>query len=586
MRGWALPAAALTVAVMTGGAAAAPAEPIAHSGRFDRPYHGFAPPTTVLHAGTPADVGLDPAPIADALDTIAGWTEPSGAQHPMYAGSVALLASNGVVVANRAAGYELRYADADGTELPPQQRVPARTDTIFDLASLSKLFTSVVALQQIEAGRIALDAPVARYLPEFGVNGKSAITVKELLTHTSGLQPDPSPSLWQGYPDIPSRIKAVLDVAPVNPPGSAYVYSDLNMITLGLLVARVAGEPLDVLVRKGITDPLSMVDTSYNPQAGKLDRIAATEYESSPPRGMVRGSVHDENAWALGGVAGHAGVFSTAADLAVLGQAILNGGSYRGRRILRPDTVRAMLTDYNAQLPNGPSPGGAHGLGFELDQRWYMDGLSGQRTAGHTGFTGTSIVLDPDSRSVAILLTNRVHPSRSWGSNNPARRALARGMAQSLAVLPRHGDEWFSGVGDNLDETLSTANLTIPADGASATFDAFVDTESTDGASLESSVDGGGSWQPIPLHANGSDAPVDAVSRLSGAGHRAWWQVTSAALPTGQVRLRWRYTSDQLYSGRGVYLDGIRVAGRGGVVLDAERDPSALTAVGWRLANR
>ena len=139
---------------------------------------------------------------------------------------------------------------------------------------------------------------------------------------------------------------------------------------------------------------------------------------------MVRGSVHDENAWSLNGVAGHAGVFSTADDLAVLAQTIINGGAYGGTRILSEDSVDALLHNENAAFP-----GNSHGLGFELDQMWYMDGLSGPETAGHTGYTGTSIVIDRASRSFVILLTNRVHPSRSWGSNNPARRAVARDMA-------------------------------------------------------------------------------------------------------------------------------------------------------------
>ena len=181
----------------------------------------------------------------------------------------------------------------------------------------------------------------------------------------------------------------------------------------------MTGKTLDKLVADGITKPLQMRDTGYNPDPKKKPRIAATEFQTAPPRGMVWGSVHDENAWSLGGVAGHAGVFSTADDLAVLAQTFLNGGSYRGARILKESSVTAMITNFNQAFP-----GNDHGLGFELNQRWYMGGLSGPRTAGHTGYTGTSIVIDFDSRSFAILLTNRVHPSRNWGSNNPARRAV------------------------------------------------------------------------------------------------------------------------------------------------------------------
>jgi CubicO group peptidase (beta-lactamase class C family) len=222
----------------------------------------------------------------------------------------------------------------------------------------------------------------------------------------------------------------------INQPGAEYLYSDLNLIALGELSARVSGKPLDKLVADGITKPLEMRDTGYNPDPKKKPRIAATEYQASPARGMVRGSVHDENAWSLGGVAGHAGVFSTADDLAVLAQTFLNGGSYRGARILKESSVTAMITNFNQAFP-----GNDHGLGFELNQHWYMGGLSGPRTAGHTGYTGTSLVIDFDSRSFAILLTNRVHPSRDWGSNNPARRAVAQGLALSLGVGPRHGKD-------------------------------------------------------------------------------------------------------------------------------------------------
>jgi serine-type D-Ala-D-Ala carboxypeptidase len=219
-----------------------------------------------------------------------------------------------------------------------------RQDTIFDIASISKLFTSIVGLQLVESGRLDLDAPVARYLPAYGANGKAAITIEQLLTHTSGLQPDLD--LWKDWPDIPSRRQAVPDVAPTDEPGTTYVYSDLNMISMQLLVEHVTGSTLDTLVRNGITRPLGMVDTGYNPPASKRHRIAATEYEIQQGRGLVLGQVHDENAWSLGGVAGHAGVFSTARDLAVLGQTVLGGGSYAGRRILHPLTVERMLTNY------------------------------------------------------------------------------------------------------------------------------------------------------------------------------------------------------------------------------------------------
>lgn len=584
MRRLAVVTALLAVLAPLGQPACAEASPYPGHGRFDQPYRGFAPAWTLLRDGPAELAGLERTPIDVALRRVDAWTERDPATgHPMFAGAVTLLVHDGTVVARRASGYALRYADAAGTELPEDRRIPMRTGTVFDLASLSKLFTSIVALQQIEAGRIELNAPVARYLPEFAANGKGAITVEQLLTHTSGLQPDLP--LWRDWPDIPSRFTAVLDVAPVHPPGSTYLYSDLNMITLQLVVQRVTGRNLDALVRDGITDPLGMAHTGYNPPPSARDRIAATEYQSIPDRGLVWGRVHDENAWALGGVAGHAGVFSTADDLAVLGQALLNGGGYAGHRILRPETVREMLTNHNGAFPDD-----AHGLGFELDQRWYMGALTGPRTAGHTGFTGTTLVLDPASRSIAILLTNRVHPNRNWGSINPARRAVADGLARALAVRPRHGpDAWASIIGDTTTNaataTLTTAPLLPRGARLAVSFDAFVDADPADLLTLESSSDGG-SWARVPVRADGCGAPDGEVDALTGYGHRCWWTVTAELPATNPIRLRWRYTTGDQDAGRGIYLDAISVSDGVGKLLDAERHPSALTALGWRLATR
>ena len=340
----------------------------------------------------------------------------------MYAGAVTLMGIDGQVVARDAAGYALRYADGAGTELPRDQWIPMRDDTIFDLASVSKLFTSIVVMQRVERGDIRLEEVVANYLPEFAANGKGAISVRQLLTHTSGLRP--WMPLWSDWPDRESRIEAVLEVEPSTPPGTAYAYSDLNLITLGVLLERRCGAGLDRLVGEGITGPLEMKDTGYNPDPVLRMRIAATEFQASPPRGMVWGEVHDENAWSLGGVGGHAGIFSTAQDLAVLAQSLINRGTYNGHRILSPASVQEMTTNHNLALPGSP-----HGLGFELDQPSYMSALSSPATAGHTGYAGTSIVIDTRSGSFVIVLSNRVHPSRDWGSSNPARCAAAQGLA-------------------------------------------------------------------------------------------------------------------------------------------------------------
>ncbi|MFI9381167.1 serine hydrolase [Kutzneria sp. NPDC052558] len=550
IRALALPAVLVLALAVTSSADAGP-----NSARFDRPYQGFAPAGTVLHAGSPAAAGLNPAPIDAFNAQLAAWV-PS-----IYPGATVLLAHNGVVVDRTATGKAVKYQDLT-TQLPADQQVPARTDTIYDLASLSKLFTSLVAVQQLEAGRIDLDTPVAHYLPEFATNGKGTITIEQLLTHTSGLLPDPIPSLWAGYSDIPSRVKAILDTTPQATPGTRYVYSDLNMLTMQLVLQQVTGKPLDQLVREGITDPLRMVDTGYNPPASKLSRIAATEYETAPPRGMVRGSVHDENAWAMGGVAGHAGVFSTVDDLAVLSQAILNGGVYKGRRILSEHGVKLLEENFNQKFPDD-----SHGLGFELDQIWYMGGLSGPNTLGHTGFTGTSLVIDPSSRSFAILLTNRVHPTRTTPSTNGARRAAAQALAQAMSVqAPGGGRSWFSGQGGGSTSTLTTGTLhgTVRV-----SFDAFVNTEPTDLLTLESSTDGGTTWTTVPLTVRDQQ-----LTSLSGQATRSWQRVRAQVTGGSDgVVLRWRYTTDPVYEGRGVDVADIALScGR-----------TTFTPLGWSL---
>jgi CubicO group peptidase (beta-lactamase class C family) len=572
-------AAVFAVLLLTG--ATAMAAVTATSGRFDQPQPGFAPASTVLRPAAPESVGLDAAPIREAESVLARMTESDYVDgHPLFSGAVGLLAHEGAVVDTYAVGSAVRYADGDGTELPAEEQVPMRDDTIFDIASVTKLFTSLAVMQLVERGEVDLDVPVADYLPEFGVNGKQEITVEQLLTHTSGLEP--GLFLWRDWPDKPSRIKAVMDVAPQNEPGTTYTYSDLNLITLGVLVERITGEPLDEVIAKRITEPLGMRDTEFNPPEAKLDRIAATEFQSTPDRGMIRGRVHDENAWSLGGVAGHAGLFSTARDLSVLAQALLNGGSYQGERILRPSTVLQLFTNYNTEFPDD-----SHGLGFELDQMWYMGGLTSPSTAGHTGYTGTSLVIDRQSRSIAVLLTNRVHPSRSWGSINEARQVWATSLARAMAVKPRHGSTaWSSSIGNAETATLTTPELVTNGRRATASFATFVSSEPTDPLVLEASTDGGRTWSALPLHVRGKGAPRETVTELAGTDHRAWWRVTANLPEADTVTLRWRFTTDESYTARGVLVDGISVTSSQGTLLDGERHPERLDGRGFTLTRR
>ncbi|MFE6970082.1 serine hydrolase [Isoptericola sp. NPDC057653] len=536
----------------------------------------FMPPSTTLGTASPTDVGLDPAPIEAAVAQVRSHEQPVGsARYPLYPGAVGLMGYEGKVVRTDASGWAVAYGD-QGVALPADQRVPMREDTIFDLASVSKLFTSIAVVQLIQEGKVGLEEPVATYLPEFAAGGKEQVTVRQLLTHTSGFVA--WLPLWSAYPDRESRIAAVMAQPLDAPPGTRYLYSDLNLITLGVLVEKLRGEPLDQVVAHRITGPLGMTDTGYNPTA--VDRTAATEYQSSPPRGVVRGEVHDENAWSLGGVAGHAGVFSTAGDMAVLSQALLNGGRYGKARILSPASVRLMVTDFNTAFP-----GDNHGLGFELDQRWYMDAMSGPHTAGHTGYTGTSIVIDFDTHSFAILLTNRVHPSRDSGSVNGARREWAHGLAYAQGIDASRGDDaWFSGDANATTSTLTTA-LDVPAKGGRLAFDLYLDTEESDLLHLETSADGGATWAPLPFVVR-DRGPVDHPDGVtSGSGTRRWTQARADLAPGSQL-VRWRVVTDPLYLGRGVLVDDVVARAQGGLLLDGEADPGAFQAVGWRLVAR
>ena len=450
-------------------------------------------------------------------------------------GAVVLVMRDGKVVQEQAYGHAVRYADKNKTPLGP---VPMRTDTIFDIASLSKLFTATAAMQLHDQGRFRLDDPVVKYLPEFAQGDvKKRVTIRQLLTHTSGFEA--WLPLYKEGSNREERLQAALRHPLQGRPGEKCVYSDLNLITLGVLVERLSGQRLDAYVRRHITEPLGMRDTMYNPPAAQKPRIAATE--DQPGRGLVWGQVHDENAWSLGGVAGHAGVFSTARDLAIFAQMMLGGGAYQGVRVLSKSAARQMGQN---QLP--PALGDQQGLGWELNQGWYMDALSTPYTLGHTGFTGTSIVVSRRDQTVLILLTNRVHPTRETPSINPLRRAAARQVALQIPVpMPWKQDVWFAGMGDNVQHTL-TLDVDLP-EGGQLTFDTWFRMEKdSDYGYVEASGDGV-LWLPVHRSFTGSSG----------------WFATACDLPPGTKHVRFRYRTNQLVNGRGWYVHAPRIAGAG-----------------------
>lgn len=528
----------------------------------------FSEPGLTLRSSSPRQV----APVGRYIDQIeediTRFLRPSPTE-PVYPGAVALAVHDGVIVAHDAVGYALRYLNDTPTDIPPDQWIPMQRNTIFDLASMTKLFTSIAAVQLIEDGRIALDAPVARYIPAFAANGKSDITMLNLLTHTSGLPPDPKPRLCE-YPTREQQWAAVYAVEPATPPNEAFLYSDMNMMTLGKVIEAVTGRSLDRVIARSITEPLRMSETMYNPPASLKPRIAAEEYQPWTGRGIVWGTVHDENAYCVGGVSGHAGIFSTASDIAVLAQTLLNGGEYDGTRILEEQSVRTLFTDYNQAFPTH-----AHGLGFELDQRRYMGALSSPVTAGHTGFAGTSIVIDPIAHSFMILLTNRVHPSRTWGADNPPRAAVATDLAMVPPVRPTRGrTAWFAGPVDDTTATL-TVPVAVPEGGADLSFDLWYDTSATDGGAVHASSDGGATWQVVPLSLQAGGDRWESDGTFTGFEGRQWLQAT-AQLPPSTTHIQWTYTTASEAHGRGVYVDAVTVTGAEGSIFDDSRRADAM----------
>jgi serine-type D-Ala-D-Ala carboxypeptidase len=320
--------------------------------------------------------------------------------------------------------YAVGRIDWAADAAPPDER------TLWDLASLTKVIGMTTAMMQlVEQDRVDLDAPVVRYLPAFAGAGKERVTIRHLLTHSSGLP------AWRPLYKEAATADTALAIVFATPldtvPGARMVYSDLGAILLGKIVERVSGEPLDAYVARHVTGPLGMTSTMYRPDASLRQRVAPTEFDPWRQR-HVRGEVHDENAYMLGGVAGHAGLFSTAADLTRFARMLLGGGILDSVRILRPATI--------AQFTVVQHPGLSHrALGWETPTGQNSAGhRMSARAFGHTGFTGTSLWIDPERGVFVLLLSNRVNPSRQNTRIGLVRVALADAAMAALdgAAVP------------------------------------------------------------------------------------------------------------------------------------------------------
>jgi uncharacterized protein YbbC (DUF1343 family) len=339
-------------------------------------------------------------------------------------------------------GPRVLYQKAYGQRALVPRPEPMALDTVFDLASVTKVVataTSVMVL--VEEGRIRLTDRVATYIPDFGRYGKGNITIRHLLTHVSGLRPDVDlGDPWLGYD---KALALAAEEVPTSAPGERFVYSDINYFLLGDIVARVSGMPFDRFARERVFLPLGMTETMFNPPESLRPRIAPTQLCTrygwpcdGPDQIMLRGIVHDPTARRMDGVAGHAGLFSTAADLAKYCQMILNGGSLGRARVLSPLSVIKMTT---AASPDSlPS---VRGLGWDIDSSYSSNRgeLLPVGSFGHTGFTGTSIWIDPVTSTYVILLSNRVHPDGK-GDATPLRARVATVVASALRGLPDTGE--------------------------------------------------------------------------------------------------------------------------------------------------
>ena len=345
-------------------------------------------------SGSVASAQAAPPDLRRLRDTV-GLVLDAAVRDSVFPGAFAVIGTRERVLVERAAGH-LDWAPS-----------PAPNDsTLWDLASLTKVVALTTAMMQLcERGLVDLDAPVQRYLPAFQGPLKERVTVRHLLTHSSGL-PGWRPLYLEG--PTPDSILALVSATPLDTmPGAAMVYSDLGAILLGQIVVQLTGQPFDQYVAERIFEPLGMRDTRFRPPQELWDRVAPTEVDTAWRKRQVRGEVHDENAFALGGVSSHAGLFGSGRDMARFARMLLGGGELDGVKVVAPGTIAAFTALQDSTLSHRAlgweKPNGRNSAGHRLSARAF----------GHTGFTGTSIWVDPGQDVFIVLLTNRVNPTRA-----------------------------------------------------------------------------------------------------------------------------------------------------------------------------
>jgi CubicO group peptidase (beta-lactamase class C family) len=348
-----------------------------------------------IRYGVPEDVGMNSS-VLSRLDTLL-WNAIEDSAFP----GAAIAIGRGTVIA-KTDGYGYFTYDSE-------QRTTSRS--LFDLASLTKVVATTPAVMLLyDRGEVKLDEPVATYLPEFGTAGKDSVTIRHLLTHTSGLAPF-YPFEQMGITTRDGIIDFIAADSLRFPPDSVYRYSDLGMIILAETVGRITGQDLGAFVAENIYDPLGMHDTGFRPVGERAidESVVPTEIDTIFRKRLIQGEVHDERAWVMGGTAGHAGLFSTAEDLARYASMLINGGSGNGVQIFKPETIALFTTRFPNEI------GSTRALGWDTKSQGDYSSAGeffGPNSYGHTGFTGTSIWIDPDADLFVILLSNRVYPTR------------------------------------------------------------------------------------------------------------------------------------------------------------------------------
>lgn len=363
-----------------------------------------------IPTAAPADVGVDPDRLA-VIDEIVE----EGLRREKMPGCVVVVGVRGHVVHRKA--YGKRAVEPEPEEMT--------LDTVFDLASLTKpIATATSVMLLVEEGKVELDEPASSYLPEFTGEDKETITVRQLLTHQSGLIADNTLGDYLDGPEKAWERITALDL--VQEPGEKFIYTDVGFIVLGKLVERVSGQALNEFARRRIYEPLGMHETGFLPPEDLKPRIAPTQKQAGE---WLRGTVHDPRSRELGGVAGHAGLFSTADDLALYAQMLIDGGRRGDVQLFKSETIALMNTPHE-------TTGGLRGLGWDKKSVYSSNrgDLMSSQALGHGGFTGTAIWIDPPQELFVIFLSSRLHPGGKGSVNDLAGRI---GTVAAASLLPR-----------------------------------------------------------------------------------------------------------------------------------------------------